>query len=71
MASICAAEIGLLWQALKYTALYLGAVIRLPVIVFLNDNHWNRLHLLISGKPLMTLITFSSAADGISVIRRS
>ncbi len=51
--------------------LYLGSVIGLPVIIFLNDNERNRLHLLISCKTLVTLVADTSSSNGIILLRRS
>jgi hypothetical protein len=55
----------------QYTGLDLRAVIRLSVIILLDDDQGNRLDLLISGKALFALVTHSSAADRIMILCRS
>ena len=55
----------------EHTALNLRSVIGLPVIILLDNNQRNGLHLLIGSETLTTLITDPSSSDGVVLLSRS
>ncbi len=49
----------------------LGAVVLFAALVFFDNNQWDRLYFLVSGKALAALVTLSSPSDGIIIWNRS
>ena len=55
----------------EHPCLDLGTVIGLSVIILFNNDQWNRLDLLVSGESLAAFITYTTAANGVVIFRRS
>ena len=55
----------------KHAPFYLRPVIGLSVVILLDNDQRNRLHLLICGKSFTAFVAYPAAADGIVVLGRS
>ena len=55
----------------EHPCLDLGTVIGLSVIILFNNDQRNRLDLLVSGESLTAFITYTTAANGVVIFRRS